>query len=319
MITLNLKNVQNFSNNLKIIKKVPNILPASKSFGEIKPAKLVRTPVSDAFEKSISREQAFWKNFGFTLPMKDKDLEEFSEIIHGICDGIFEYELTPTLKAQFADTNAKFSGRLKEASSILPKFQRRQESLEKCSNLSDVFSEVSDLCGFKLTTKGSEQEGSEIVQKIAGLIDEGKFEPTHIINRGKTPYLNDEQLTALSKKGFHIVQPKNASNFNCSSVYFRDAKYGVPIELQIMGDKTDKINAKEHIFYNYKTKGGATENGVVNEKFQKAFDSMTSDEINQYQKYIDDCYTFARAKELNVDGIKKPLLPDNMDEILRMV
>ena len=85
-----------------------------------------------------------------------------------------------------------------------------------------------------------------------------------------------------------------------------------------MGDKTDKINAKEHIFYNYKTKGGATEHGTINEKFQKALDLMTNDEINQYQKYIDDCYSFARAQELNLKSTK-PILPYGFDKVLEVV
>ena len=318
MITLNLKNIQNFSNNLKITKKAPNILSDGKLLGRITPARLAETPSSDVFEKTISKEQTFWKNFGFTLPLKDEVLQQLSGIIQDTCKGIFEYEYTPVLKKHFAGTGSKFSGRLKEASSILPKLQRRIDDLEKCHSVSQIYSVVPDLCGFKLTTNGGSKETEKIISKINDLIKLDRFKPTHIINRGKIPYINQEQLGELSNKGFYIIEPKGASNFNCASVYFLDKKHGIPIELQIMGDKTDKINAKEHIFYNYKTKGGATEHGTINEKFQKALDLMTNDEINQYQKYIDDCYSFARAQELNLKSTK-PILPYGFDKVLEVV
>ena len=56
----------------------------------------------------------------------------------------------------------------------------------------------------------------------------------------------------------------------------------------------------------------------INEKFQKALDLMTNDEINQYQKYIDDCYSFARAQELNLKSTK-PILPYGFDKVLEVV
>jgi len=62
----------------------------------------------------------------------------------------------------------------------------------------------------------------------------------------------------------------------------------------------------------------ATEHGVVQDKFQQIFDSMSADDINRYQDYTNQCYKYSRAQEMG-KMCQKPVLPQGLDKALALV
>lgn len=240
-----------------------------------------------------------------------KEIEAISTQLHNIAKEDFS-DYMKLFQLIFGDMDVEVTGRIKEPSSIMPKLEKRMGRMNGA--YSDM---VPDLYGFKIISDGSYQTTEKIIKRIGNLVDDGILSPSHFLNHGKYPYFNEEQAEKLSKKGFYAA-PSKSSGFTDVNLYFNNLKNGSKIELQIIGDKSNKINTKEHLFYNFKTKGAAVEHGVINKKYQTVFEAMTPDEIEKYNKYVDECYSFARHQELGLK-YEKPKLPENFDKILELL
>ena len=244
--------------------------------------------------------------------------QQLSEKLHEIGEDNFP-EYFKFLQNAFKDTGAQFTGRVKESASIMPKLLKRSDRIlvGNC-NIADT---IPDLYGFKLvTTPGGRAASIEkIVKRIESLVNSGELIPSHFINHGKKPYFNDEQVERLVNKGFlHAGHIEKKTGFTGVNLYFRDKFDTTTLELQITGDKTNLVNLKEHLFYNFKTKGAATEHGVVNKELQKIFEAMDEDDIAAYNDYINQCYLYSRAEEIG-EKLKKPSLPEGFSKVLSLI
>ncbi len=239
-----------------------------------------------------------------------------SKEVHKICEDNFP-EYYYILQNAFRDLGSQFTGRVKEQDSVLAKLTKRKDNILLLGQ--NILDNVPDLYGYKLVTNGKPGEIEKAVQTIEKLIDSGEVSPSHFINHGKNPYLNNDQITRLINKGFshsEIIEKKEG--FTGINLYFRDKFDTSTLELQITGDKTNSVNLKEHFFYNFKTKGAATEHGVVNEKFQSIFEAMKQDDIKAYSDYIDRCYLYTRAQEMGQKS-EKPKLPEGLNKALELI
>ncbi len=264
---------------------------------------------SDKFIKSAPKECSEI----IKTSVSDEYLQVLSEKLHSEAGQNFE-NYYKYFQSIFGDTGAEFTGRIKESSSIFPKLKKRAERLKQ----SDAASLVPDLYGYKLITNGSSEEIERIVSKIEDMVASGTVIPSHFLNHGEAPYLNEKQADLLERIGFFASPNAKKTGFTDVNMYFRDALNKNTFELQIIGNKSNQVNLKEHLFYNFKTKGVATEHGVVNKKFQSLFESMTDAQKESYNTYVNDCYTYARKLELGVPA-EKPMLPEEFDKALEIL
>ncbi len=220
------------------------------------------------------------------------------------------------LKKTFKDSGATLSGRVKDTSSIRSKLEKR---LDRVFDNCDIPSVVPDLYGYRLVSDGSPNSIEKIVKNIEKMVDDGELIPSHFISHGKDGYLEPSQIERLSKKGFfHSKGSERHTGFTGVNMYFRD-KYNLnTLELQLKGKHTDVLGEKEHLFYNFKTKGVASAQGVVNQKMQKIFESLTSEQMDAYNMYVDEAYKYVRSLERGVQA-KKPMLPNGLDKLLELL
>ncbi len=245
--------------------------------------------------------------------ISDEYLQALSEKLHNSAEQTFS-EYYKYFQSVFGDTGAEFTGRIKEISSIFSKLQKRAERLNQC----DVSSLVPDLYGYKLITNGSPEEIEKIVSRIEDMVASETVIPSHFLNHGELSYLDKKQVKGLERMGFFASPNAKKSGFTDVNMYFRDASNKNTFELQIIGDKSNQVNLKEHLFYNFKTKGAATEHGVVNKKMQAIFESMTDLQKEVYEEYVNKCYAYARKLELG-EQTQKPLLPEGLNKALELV
>lgn len=297
---------------LKNINKI-----SSPSFkGNFQP---VSEPESDVFIKRAKKEEI--PDYVDLNEITPELLESLSNTLHNSGKKDFEKYFN-LFDSYFNDTGAKLTGRTKDCSSILSKLSKRTKILDCSSDPSFSLIEranvaVPDLNGYRLITSGKPEDVEKIVTKITDLIFDGKLYPSHFFNYEQVPYLTEEQTDFLSKLGFYHNKDKKPSGFSCVNMYFYTDE-GKKIELQIMGDKVDKVNDKQHLTYNYKTKGQATENGVVNKTMQNILDSMDSTSMEKYQKYENECYLYSRLLETG-ETPNKPKLPNGLDKRLALL
>ncbi len=281
------------------ITKTPNISASSCTFQNAR----------DKFVKSAQNSVIKAVQTG----NDDKSIQALSEKLHKKAGGDFNlyYKYFQDI---FKDTGAEFTGRIKEPSSIFAKLKKRAENLGRC----DTASLVPDLYGYKLITNGSPEEIEKIISKIEQMVDSETVIPSHFLNHGELSYLDKKQVKSLERMGFFVSPNAKKSGFTDVNMYFRDALNKNTFELQIIGDKSNQVNLKEHLFYNFKTKGAATEHGIINNKMQAIFESMTDSQKELYEEYINKCYAYARNLELK-NPLPKPVLPENFDKALELV
>lgn len=218
-------------------------------------------------------------------------------------------------KKGFKDFGATLTGRVKDTSSIRSKLEKR---LDRVFDNADIPSVVPDLYGYRLVSDGTPESMEKIVKNIEKLVDDGELIPSHFISHGRDEYLEPGQIERLVKKGFfHSKNAERHNGFTGVNMYFRDKHNLSTLELQLKGKKTDMLGEKEHLFYNFKTKGVASERGIVNEKMQKIFESLTSEQIDAYNKYVDEAYGYTRSLERGIQA-EKPVLPNGLDKSLKL-
>lgn len=245
----------------------------------------------------------------------EKAWKQLSKEVHKIGEDNFP-EYYDILQRAFKG-KGEFTGRVKEPDSVLAKLTKRKDNILILGQ--NILDAVPDLYGCKLITNGKPNEIEKAVQAIEKLIDSGELLPSHFINHGKNPYLNNDQIRRLLNKGFTRVESiEKKAGFTGLNLYFMDKFNTSTIELQITGNKTNAVNLKEHLFYNFKTKGAATEHGIVNKKFQSLFEAMKQEDIKAYNDYIDKCYLYTRAQEMG-QRLEKPKLPKDLDEALALL
>ena len=219
-------------------------------------------------------------------------------------------------KKGFKDTDATLLGRVKDLSSIRSKLDKR---LDRVFDTDDITAVIPDLYGYRLVSDGSPKSMEKIVKNIEKLVDDGELIPSHFISHGRDEYLDPSQVERLTKKGFfHSKNAERHNGFTGVNMYFRNKHNTSTLELQLKGKKTDILGEKEHLFYNFKTKGAASKRGVVDEKMQNIFKSLTSEQMNAYNKYVDEAYGYARCLERGIEA-KKPTLPQGLDRLLELV
>lgn len=280
------------------------------------------TKCKDTFESVMSKRAHENRRLGKILsssadPYDDmKVWKKLSEEVHKIGEENFP-EYYALLENAFKGTGAKFTGRVKEPSSVLAKLIKRQDNILLLNQ--NILDAVPDLYGCKLVTSGKPDEIEKVVRKIEELVDSGEVIPSHFINHGALSYLTDEQVERLARKGFsHIERIEKKAGFTGVNLYFRDKFNTSTLELQITGKKTNAANLREHLFYNFKTKGAATEHGILNEKFQSLFEKMNHDDIQAYNDYVNKCYLYSRMSEMGQKAVK-PELPEGFDKALALI
>lgn len=220
----------------------------------------------------------------------------------------------------FHDTPASLTGRIKEPYSILTKLEKRKHFLtnESGNLLQNANDCVPDLYGYKLVlNSGSRDEVNKVFKELTKMLKNKKLKPSHFMNYGTNPYFTPEQCAELEKLGMYFYPVKKPSGYSCVNSYFYNEN-GRKIELQIIGKKTNTINIKEHLSYNYLTKGAATEHGMIVRDYQKVFDRMTEKQWELYKKYTNECYTYARKYERGIPA-SVPELPVELSPLLKLV
>lgn len=244
----------------------------------------------------------------------EKYLKELAEKMYRDAKRDFSEYMT-TFKKVFGDTGIPISGRIKDPSSAFSKLSKRAFCIEEGYN---PMSLVPDIYGFRLTTDGSLGQMEIVTKKLESLVDDGILMPAHILNHGAIPYFSEDQLRRLEGKGFFISNNAKKAGFSGVNMYFEDIFTQKKVELQIRGKKVNKLAEKEHLWYNFKTKGKASKRGDTIERFQKAFEQLTEEQTKLYEKYVDDCYRYSRNSELgNITA--KPSLPEGLSKILSLL
>ena len=224
------------------------------------------------------------------------------------------------LKNNFDGQPCILTGRVKEPSSIVPKLSKRKHYLTDNNNtlIQNGFRAVPDLTGYKVVLNtGSEKEVEAVFNKIVKMLENKELEPSHFFNYGIKPYFTPEQCAKLEQLGMYYNKCKKPSGFTCINSYF-NTKSGETIELQIIAKESNKVNLNEHKFYNFNTKGAATEHGKTDRVLQKLFETMNDEQKALYRNYTNDCYAYARELEKGAKA-EKPKLPDGFNIILELL
>ncbi len=213
-----------------------------------------------------------------------------------------------TLQEAFKDINAEFSGRVKTAKSIEEKIPHRIKN--NLRNGENLFNATSDICGYRLVTDGSNEQGEKIMERIEKLTKDGKYTLFLISSHGENPYISKDEIERLhDEKGFGYTI-KQYPGFTGTNIILKD-KEDKKLEIQIIGKEVNKINIKEHKFYKLWT--------LSEDEYRKYFTSRR--DIGAYEEYMYACYAYARGLELGTidKNTEKPELPEGLCEDLRLI
>lgn len=248
----------------------------------------------------------------------EEQFEDMAYRLRNIGEQTFENYYAMLLDA-FKDTDVEITGRLKEVSSILPKLKRISYRLKPDITDAKLTRKLSDVCAFKAIIRHPD-DVEDAIGAIQKLISNEKVVPAWFVNYGKKPIFDKNQVQSLTNMGFEYKSRFNLNdNLPLSNIYFDDKRGYCAFELQAIGNKTDKLLKKEHIYYNFHSKGVALENGKVNERMNKVYKRMTDEQHKIYRNYIDKCYAYVRAQELGDDSFAKPKLPKGLSELLKLL
>ena len=115
-----------------------------------------------------------------------------------------------------------------------------------------------------------------------------------------------EQMTEYSKKSVKASGYRTAQ----MNVIHQNGARG---ELQVRGRMTNMIGEYEHIAYDLRQ--GKNTLGPLFDDFTKAVSSLTPEQYNVYNKYLESCYNYYNKIELGLPAVK-PQLPKRFPKIL---